>query len=75
MSQLVYNDEIIGGASRERGRWNKEVCKAGSMSTVSVSVFGDKELCVTYKEDLDEEKGGADDDAEQEDHSLGRHDV
>jgi hypothetical protein len=32
-------------------------------------------LCVTYKEDLDEEESGADDDAEQEDHSLGRHDA
>lgn len=45
------------------------------MEQGGVSVFGDKELCVTYKEDLDKEKGGADDDAEQEDHSLGRHDV
>lgn len=45
------------------------------MSIASESVFLFSRLCVTYKEDLDEEEGGADDDAEQEDHSLGGHDV
>lgn len=30
---------------------------------------------MTYKEDLDEQEGGADDDAKQEDHCFGRHDV
>lgn len=69
------DDESIGDASREREGWNKGVCKPRRMSTASVSVFVDEELCVTYKEDLDEEEGGANDDTEQEDHSFGRHDV
>ena len=50
------DDESVGGAYREkRVRRNKEVCKVRRMSTASVSVFVDDELCVTYKEDLDEE--------------------